>query len=116
MLLKAKNVGNIDPDSIDWQLNFNPLWEQDSLTNAQTSLAKAQGLSYLVQCGALSLEEAHDAFLDTDKNNATNAFTGDSADAIKPFEQLTDSEKNDLVKKYNGETAKHKNWFKKLFK
>jgi phage-related protein (TIGR01555 family) len=116
LLLKAKNVGNVDPNSIDWQLNFNPLWEQDSLTNAQTSLAKAQGLSSLVQCGALSPDEAHDAFLDTDKDNATNAFTGDSADNVKSFEELTDSEKNDLVKKYNGESQKHKSWFKKLFK
>lgn len=116
LLLKAKNVGDTDPDSLDWQLNFNPLWEQDSLTNAQTSLAKANALSYLVQCGALSPEEAHDAFLDTDKGNATNAFTGDSADDIKPFTELSDDEKNALVKKYNGETKKHKSWFGKLFK
>lgn len=116
LLIKAKKIGNTDPDSLDWQLNFNPLWEQDSLTNAQTSLAKAQSLAQLVQCGALAPDEAHDAFLDTDKDNATNAFTGDSADTIKPFKELTDDEKNELVNKYNGESKKHKSWFKKLFK
>lgn len=105
LLIQSSNVGNTDPDSIDWQVTFNPLWQQDSLANAQTALAKSQALSGMVNSGALSAEEAHDAFLENDKSNATNKFTGDSQDFIN----------EDVKKDYQNETKKHKNWFKNLF-
>jgi len=105
LLIKSSNVGNTDPDSIDWQVTFNPLWQQDSLANAQTALAKSQALSGMVNSGALSAEEAHDAFLENDKSNATNKYTGDSQDFIS----------EDVKKDYQNETKKHKNWFKNLF-
>lgn len=106
LLLQSADVGNVNPDTVDWKVNFNPLWQQDSLANAQTALAKSQALTGMVNSGALSAEEAHDAFLENDKSNATNKYTGDSKDFI-----------DDRVKKeYQSETKRHKNWFKNLFK
>lgn len=111
LLFWAQDVGDgsVDPDTIDWHIEFNPLWTPDDKTMAQTNLLNTQAAVARVGAGMQAPDEAM-ASLNGMSNNqiqpAQNMAT-DSADEEAEFEsQFTPEQveqyKKDLEAAHNG--------------
>lgn len=111
LLFWAQDVGDgsVDPDTIDWHIEFNPLWTPDDKTMAQTNLLNTQAAVARVGAGMQAPDEAM-ASLNGMSNNqiqpAQNMAT-DSADEEAEFEsQFTPEQveqyKKDLEMAHNG--------------
>lgn len=111
LLFWAQDVGDgsVDPDTIDWHIEFNRLWTPDDKTMAQTNLINTQAAVARVGAGMQAPDEAM-ASLNGMSNNqiqpAQNMAT-DSADEEAEFEsQFTPEQveqyKKDLEAAHNG--------------
>ena len=71
--------GSIDPDSIEWHLEFNQLYQVDGATDATIKLSQAQADQIYIQNGVLSAQEVHDSrfgtlgVINSSKTNADSA-------------------------------------------
>lgn len=65
--------GSEDPESIDWHIDFNPLWSADDKTQAETTSTYAQAANTLVSAGIYDLDEAKQ-FIDSQGNNELQAM------------------------------------------
>lgn len=111
LLFWAQDVGggSVDPDSIDWHIEFNPLWTPDDKTMAQTNLLNTQAAVARVGAGMQAPDEAM-ASLNGQANNqiqSSQSLETDSTDAEKEFEsQFTPEQveqyKKDLEMAHNG--------------
>lgn len=111
LLFWAQDVGDgsVDPDSIDWHIEFNPLWTPDDKTMAQTNLINTQAAVARVGAGMQAPDEAM-ASLNGMSNNqiqSSQNLETDSADAEKEFEsrftpEQVEQYKKDLEKAHNG--------------
>lgn len=59
LLMQASDEcgGSLDPDTVDWSIEFNPLWSVDSQTDAAIRLNNAQSDQIYIQNGVLSPDE-----------------------------------------------------------
>lgn len=111
LLFWAQDVGNgsVDPDTIDWHIEFNPLWTPDDKTMAQTNLINTQAAVARVGAGMQGPDEAMASLNGMSNNQIQPAqnMAVDSADAEKEFEsQFTPEQveqyKKDLEMAHNG--------------
>ena len=111
LLFWAQDVGNgsVDPDSIDWHIEFNPLWTPDDKTLAQTNWINTQAAVARVGAGMQAPDEAMASLNGMSNNQIQPAqnMAVDSADAEKEFEsQFTPEQveqyKKDLEMAHNG--------------
>lgn len=111
LLFWAQDVGNgsVDPDTIDWHIEFNPLWTPDDKTMAQTNLINTQAAVARVSAGMQAPDEAMASLNGMSNNQIQPAqnMAVDSADAEKEFEsQFTQEQveqyKKDLEMAHNG--------------
>ena len=105
LLMWSESVGggSEDPDSLDWKIEFYPLWTQtesekiDNLNKLTTALTTA------INGGYLSTDEAHDILLQQTTNESIPIqLTGDSADD----DTITDQERKSFAKE-KAEIEKH---------
>ena len=104
LLLYAKDVGGgIDPDSVDWTIEFNPLWTPDDNTQAETAYTKAQTASLWVSNGVYSPDEIRDQLNSQAKSNiqAIGNYTGDSAESRYTQDEI-EQYKKDLEAAHGG--------------
>lgn len=73
--------GSENPDSLDWKLEFNPLWTPDDATKAKTTLTDAQTAQIMTGIGAMSTDDALD-FVKGQSNN--NVAVGSNKEQQKP--------------------------------
>lgn len=90
LLFYAENVGDgyEDPDSIDWHIEFKPLWSPDDKTQSETTLNYANAVNVLYTAGIFNLDQAM-GFLSGQGNNQIQAMQHiqtDSADDFTPEE------------------------------
>ena len=90
LLFYAENVGDgyEDPDSIDWHIEFKPLWSPDDKTQSETTLNYANAVNVLYTAGIFNLDQAM-GFLSGQGNNQIQAMQNiqtDSADDLTPEE------------------------------
>lgn len=71
LLMYADNVagGQEDPDSLEWHIEFNPLWSPDDKTQSETLVNHVNAASTLVGSGIYDPDEARQ-MLDGQGNNA----------------------------------------------
>lgn len=72
--------GRENPDTLDWKLEFNPLWTQDDSTKAKTTLTDAQTAQILTGIGAMTSDDA----LEFVKGQANNNISVGSNKGNKP--------------------------------
>lgn len=101
--------GSIDPDTIDWHIEFNPLWTPDDKTMAQTNLINTQAAVARVGAGMQAPDEAMASLNGMSNNQIQSAqnMATDSADEEAEFEsQFTPEQveqyKKDLEAAHNG--------------
>lgn len=103
LLFWAQDVGNgsVDPDSIDWHIEFNPLWTPDDKTMAQTNLLNTQAAVARVGAGMQAPDEAMASLNGMSNNQIQPAqnMAVDSADAEKEFESQFTPEQVEQYKK-----------------
>lgn len=63
MLLWAKKEpgGSIDPDKVEWEIKFNPLWSVDSKTDAEIRKIVAETDQIYVSNGVITIDEIREA-------------------------------------------------------
>lgn len=103
LLFWAQDVGggSVDPDTIDWHIEFNPLWTPDDKTMAQTNLINTQAAVARVGAGMQAPDEAM-ASLNGQANNQIQPAQNmavDSAGAEKEFESQFTPEQVEQYKK-----------------
>lgn len=89
LLIQASDEpgGALDPDKLDWKIEFNPLWNVDTETDAKIRYNLAQADQIYIANGVLSPEDVHDArFGQTGLNEnakiAQDGFTQKELDAM----------------------------------
>lgn len=85
MLMWSTNVGGAseDPETLDWKIEFNPLYSDDNKTQAETFQTYANALATLVNNGIISIDDAAQMLASQD-NNAVHMMQSvkqDAADA-----------------------------------
>lgn len=89
LLMYADNVagGQEDPDSLEWHIEFNPLWSPDDKTQSETLVNHVNAASTLVGSGIYDPDEARQ-MLDGQGNNAIQGMQTspktDSSDNLTP--------------------------------
>lgn len=71
--------GRIDPESIDWEIKFNPLWEVDGKTDAEIRKIVAETDDVYITNGVLTVDEVRDTRFGRYGLQSTLAFAGDEA-------------------------------------
>ena len=86
LLFYADNVGDgyEDPDSIDWHIEFKPLWSPDDKTQSETTLNYANAVDTLYTAGIFNLDQAL-GFLSGQGNNQIQAMQNIQADSADDF-------------------------------
>ena len=109
LLFWAQDVGDgsVDPNTIDWHIEFNPLWTPDDKTMAQTNLINTQAAVARVGAGMQAPDEAM-ASLNGQANNQIQSSQNMAQDSAEDeFEsQFTPEQveqyKKDLEMAHNG--------------
>lgn len=89
LLLQASDEpgGALDPDKIDWKIEFNPLWNVDAETDSKIRLNLAQADQIYIANGVLAPDEVKDARfgatgLNENAKIAQDGFTQQELDAM----------------------------------
>ena len=107
LLFWAQDVGDgsVDPDTINWHIEFNPLWTPDDKTMAQTNLINTQAAVARVGAGMQAPDEAM-ASLNGMSNNQIQSSQNMSQDSAEDESQFTPEQveqyKKDLEMAHNG--------------
>ncbi|WP_235473562.1 DUF1073 domain-containing protein [Lysinibacillus macroides] len=72
--------GRIDPDSIEWEIKFNPLWSVDSKTDAEIRKIVAETDQIYVSNGIITADEVREARFGQFGIADNFKFSGDDAD------------------------------------
>lgn len=111
LLMWSKGVagGYDDPDSLNWHIEFNPLWSPDDKTQSETLVNHANAASTLVSSGIYDMDEAKQLFDGQGNNNISGmqnlATKTDSAEDVLPEPVATQYEKD--KKEVNKHGEKH---------
>lgn len=81
MLLKSKNElgGSIDPDSLEWEIQFNPLWNVDAKTDAEIRKLVAETDQIYLLNNIITADEIREARFGQFGLSDTLKFSGDEA-------------------------------------
>ncbi|WP_369595615.1 DUF1073 domain-containing protein [Lysinibacillus pakistanensis] len=81
MLLWAENEpgGRIDPDTVEWEIKFNPLWSVDSKTDAEIRKIVAETDQIYVSNGVISADEIRETRFGQFGVSDDFKFSGDDA-------------------------------------
>lgn len=90
--------GRIDPDSIEWSIEFNPLWSVDSKTDAEIRKLTAESDKIYIESGVLDPSDVQEARFGRFGVTETSKFNADSATDI---DKLAES----VYKKYKENRA-----------
>lgn len=89
LLMYSKDVagGPIDPDSLDWHIEFNLLWSETDLTKSQVFVNKANAVTSLMNSNVIDSQQG--AAIMNGKSTSVNAAVNDSADPVvdKAYEE-----------------------------
>lgn len=108
LLMWSKNFGGgyLDPDSLEWHIEFNPLWTPDDKTQAETELLKMQTAVAAVQSGIYGPDEMRqklDGEGNTQIQGLQNTPTTDSADIESKYtKDEIEQYKKDLEATHDG--------------
>lgn len=82
MLLWAENEpgGRIDPDSVEWEVKFNPLWSVDSKTDAEIRKIVAETDQIYLSNGIVTVDEVRESRFGQFGITDDFKFSGDEAD------------------------------------
>lgn len=72
--------GRIDPDSLEWEIKFNPLWSVDSKTDAEIRKIVAETDQIYLMNGVLTVDEVRDVRFGQFGLTDELKFSGDAAD------------------------------------
>lgn len=104
LLMWSQDVGggSEDPDSLDWTIEFYPLWTQTESEKIDNLSKLTTALKTGIDGGFLTTDEAHDILLQQTTNEAIPIqLTGDSAD-----DDITDQDRKSFAKE-KAEIEKH---------
>lgn len=89
LLMMSKGVagGYDDPDTLDWKLEFNPLWSPDDKTQADTFATMVHAASELVASGIKRPDQAEE-IIDGQSNNQNGAMQRTDSDDIDDLSDL----------------------------
>lgn len=108
LLMWSKNFGGgyLDPDSLEWHIEFNPLWSPDDKTQAEIAQLKMQTAVNAVQGGLYGPDEMRqklDGEGNTQIQGLQNTTTTDSADNEPRYtKDEIEQYKKDLEASHNG--------------
>lgn len=70
--------GRLDPDSIEWSVEFNPLWNVDSKTDAEIRKLTAETDKIYIEAGVSDPDDVHEARFGRFGITETSKFNADS--------------------------------------
>lgn len=96
LLMRASDEcgGPLDPDTVNWSIEFNPLWSVDSQTDSQIRLANAQADQIYIQNGVQGPEEVREARFGSG---------GMDPDGSVDMDSMSDDERRAVVEGYRKE-------------
>ncbi|MED4455916.1 anti-CBASS protein Acb1 family protein [Metabacillus fastidiosus] len=81
IMLSQKDVGDrVDPDSLEWEIKFNPLWQVDSKTDAEIRKLIAETDQIYIVNGVHTVDDVRKARFGQFGLTEENKYSGDSAD------------------------------------
>lgn len=88
LLMSEKELGGrIDPDSLEWEIKFNPLWSVDSKTDAEIRKLTAETDEIYLMNNIITADEIRESRFGQFGLEESIKFSGDTAD----FKQMADS-------------------------
>ncbi len=77
--------GRIDPDSVDWELTFNPIWDVDKKTDAEIRKIMAEVDEKYIMNQVLTEDEVREVRFGKTGLGAMTELTGDSIEDIEEY-------------------------------
>jgi len=95
-LIMQSEEFSVDPESLEWEIKFNPLWQVDSKTDAEIRKLIAETDQIYIVNGVHTVDEVRNARFGQFGLTEENKYSGDSADfdalARKVYEGFIDGE------------------------
>lgn len=82
MMAEDECGGAIDPDEVEWSIEFNPLWNVDAKTDAEIRKLTAETDKIYIEQGVLEPEEVHETRFGRFGLTESSKFNADAADNI----------------------------------
>lgn len=79
-LIMLSEEFNVDPESLEWEIKFNPLWQVDSKTDAEIRKLVAETDQIYIVNGVHTVDEVRNARFGQFGLTEENKYSGDSAD------------------------------------
>ncbi|USK71751.1 DUF1073 domain-containing protein [Peribacillus asahii] len=79
-LIMLSEEFNVDPESLEWEIKFNPLWQVDSKTDAEIRKLIAETDQIYIVNGVHTVDEVRNARFGQFGLTEENKYSGDSAD------------------------------------
>lgn len=89
--------GTIDPDSVEWEIKFNPLWNVDSKTDAEIRKLIAETDQIYITNGVIMADEVRESRFGQFGISNELKFSGDEADWEKMAKEVYEAFKEDRV-------------------
>lgn len=80
LIMQSEEMGSIDPDSLEWEVKWNPLWQVDSKTDAEIRKLIAETDNIYITNGVLVVDDVRKARFGQFGLTDELKFSGDSAD------------------------------------
>lgn len=107
MLMWSTDIGGAseDPETLDWKIEFNPLYSDDNKTQAETFQTYTNALATLVNNGIISIDDAEQMLASQDNNavHMMQTVKQDSADEPEITKEDLEKYKKQLENLTNGE-------------
>lgn len=107
LLMWSTDVGRSseDPETLDWKIEFNPLYSDDNKTQAETFQTYTNALATLVSNGIISIDDAEQMLASQDNNavHMMQTVKQDAADEPEITKEDLEKYKNQLENLTNGE-------------
>lgn len=87
--------GSVDPESLEWEIKFNPLWQVDSKTDAEIRKLVAETDQIYIVNGVHTVDDVRKARFGQFGLTEENKYSGDSVDFEKIAKEIYEGYTND---------------------
>lgn len=93
LIMQSEEMGGVDPESLEWEVKWNPLWQVDSKTDAEIRKLIAETDQIYITNGVLVVDDVRNARFGQFGLTDELKFSGDSADLDGLAESVYDGYK-----------------------
>ena len=103
LIIASEEMGGVDPESVEFDIKFNPLWEVDAKTDAEIRKINAESDAIYIKNGVLLADEVRESRYGHLGVTSNIEYSGDEADINRMAAEIYQKHKEDRGKRGQGD-------------